>query len=602
MKTAWALLTNWRNEGYITDLEREFVRFLLELDEELGDEVLLAAAACISAQRNGNLCLDLSGSNEKPFLFDEPETGIELTAELRSDWLKALSTCSLVSNGHELQPLVLEERRLYLHRFWKYEEEFCHWIREKAKVHYALTDEAENLLKKILPSGKDLFEINWQEVALILSFLKDLVVITGGPGTGKTHTVLSIIAAHAQLHKDEVFHIALAAPTGKAARRLMESIEEGRKRLPKDLSAKVAIPETALTVHKLLGSDFRGSSFKYHENNPLPYDLVIIDEASMLDINLWGRLTKAIASGTKLIVLGDKDQLASVEAGSILGDLCQGRNSFSKETAKAVAKVTGGSVEIEENAPSINDCIVFLTKSYRFEEGSGIQKLAESINKGDSEQVISLLEANKYPDIKWLPNTPENISYITKAFGVHHYRKYADETPQRMQKTANEKKILCAIRRSSVGVDSINNRIESEIKREAGFLQNEKWYHGRPIMATKNDPATRIKNGEIGLYDSKNSTIRFEGEQNPEISPARIQHYEPAFAITVHKSQGSEFEDVAILLPNEMNSILSKEILYTSVTRARRNTLVVANKEILKQTVEHSVHRKSGVKQKIWGF
>lgn len=601
MKSAWNELNTWRQKGIVNDLEVEFVRFLGTLDQDLPDEVAFAASACIFAQQNGHLCLDLNKPDLREYLFEENETGIKLSSETFSNWLQALKKCDLVSDGSELQPLVLEEGRLYLHRFWKYEEEFCEWIQRKSAVTHSLSDQAAHILKELLPPKADLFEINWQDVAVILSFLKDLVVITGGPGTGKTYTVLSIIAAHARVHAEKAYHIALAAPTGKASQRLLESIENGKENFSDEFKENVELPETALTVHKLLGADYRGSSFKYNEKNPLPYDLVIVDEASMLDINLWVRLTRAIGPKTKLIVLGDKDQLASVEAGSILGDLCQGDNSFSKPLIHAVGKVIGGTIQISEKPSTINDCVVFLKKSYRFGEGSGIQKLSQAINRSDFEAVMAVLESKKYPDVEWLPYSPENITKVKNNYGVSHYEAYRNEDPTLMQVAAGRNKILCAIRKSPAGVEAMNRDIESVIKRKMGKLRSEIWYQGRPIMATRNDSLLKIKNGEIGLYNEADGTITFEGEVQTKISAPRIQHYETAYAITVHKSQGSEFRNVALILPKRMNPILSKEILYTSVTRARRNTLVVANKDILKNTIEKSVQRNSGVRRKIWG-
>ncbi|MEX0724292.1 MAG: exodeoxyribonuclease V subunit alpha [Gracilimonas sp.] len=595
----WKNLQDWREKEFITDLETEFVRFLMQLDPKVSDEVLLAAASLIFAHRNGHLCINLNSNPKDSYLFNEPETKLELNQAIFDRWKVSLEQCSLVSDGDVLNPLVLEEGRLYLHRLWKYEGELANWIQNKSGRTHQLNDDIRQVLIEILPPEKDLFEVNWQQVAVILSFLKDLVVITGGPGTGKTFTVLNIIAAHARVHDEESFSIALAAPTGKAARRLVESIQNGVKNLPEGVSDRIQLPETALTVHKLLGAGYRGSSFRYNSDNQLPHDLVIIDEASMLDINMWVRLIRAIGPKTKLVILGDKDQLASVEAGSILGDICQGENSFSGEVVNAVQKAKGISIPESNALPEINDSVVFLTKSYRFKEDSGIQKLAQSINNSDPDECIKILNDPSYSDIQWIPANSDNIAKVIQQYGIDHYEAYSKREISDISDASNQKKILCAIRRSPFGVEEINHRIETEVKRVNGLLGNADWYHGRPVMATRNDSVLRIKNGEIGLFDSREERVIFEGDH--KVSPARLSSYESAFALTIHKSQGSEFEKVAIILPGRDNPVLSKEILYTSVTRARQNTLIIANEEILRQTITRSVTRKSGLRNKLWG-
>ncbi|HET8866636.1 MAG TPA: exodeoxyribonuclease V subunit alpha, partial [Gracilimonas sp.] len=457
-------------------------------------------------------------------------------------------------------------------------------------------------LQKIQPAKADLFEINWQYVAVCLSFLKDLVVISGGPGTGKTFTVLNIIASHAMAHPGQDFKIALAAPTGKAARRLMDSIEDGKSMLPEEFATAAEIPDSALTVHKLLGSDFRGSRFKYNEENKLPYDMVVIDEASMLDITMWVRLIRALKPETKLVVLGDKDQLASVETGSILGDICGGDNSFSQEISSAVNSVTGVHIPVIDSPTAINDSVVFLTKSYRFGTESGIGQFAHAVNNSDADTAIKLLKDPEYTDLNWIDPASGSVNDIIRKFAVDHYTYYSRQEEDKRLDASNEKKILCALRKGRSGVERINNEAERLIRRSKGMLDLSEWYEGRIVMATRNDAILKVRNGEIGICGgTTDPVIKFEGENASEISATRLKEYEPAYAITIHKSQGSEFDEVAIILPSTSNSILSREILYTAVTRARQNTLIIANEEILMQTIIRSVSRNSGMRHKIWG-
>ncbi|MEX0720353.1 MAG: exodeoxyribonuclease V subunit alpha [Balneolaceae bacterium] len=583
----------------ISVVEFEFVRFLLQLDNSTNQEVLLAAAACVHAQLNGHVCLDIAQFSSG-YLFNDPESNIQLTESLRDKWLRILGESAVVSNNGTLQPLVLEDDHLYLHRFWKYEQELAGWIREKSAKIEKPDKTAVNAIEKIIGeriSG----ELNWQHVALCLSFLKNLVVISGGPGTGKTFTVLNIIVAHAHRHKEKKYRVALAAPTGKAARRLAESISSGKENLPKSLGAGLEISDSALTVHKLLGSDFQGVNFKFNEQNKLPYDLVVVDEASMLDITMWIRLVRAIHADTKLIVLGDKDQLASVEAGSILGDICRGENSFSQVLGKSVLDLTGMKVPEVKNLPAINDSVVFLTRSYRFQEKSGIGKLAVAINNSDAETAITLLEDPDYPDVKLLEPTSENMDMVIRNFASDHFQNYRKTREGERLAASNQKKILCALRRGPFGVEFINTKAEQNIKRELPDFNKQEWYAGRIVMAKRNDGILKIRNGEIGIcLGRENRLVQFEGENKMSISAGRLKEYERAYALTIHKSQGSEFDEVAIVLPSTVNLILSKEILYTSVTRARRAALVIGNKNIIRHTIKNSVARSSRLGKLIW--
>lgn len=592
-------LDEWKKKDFITSVEVEFVRFLQQMHPGENEHVLLAAAACIQAQRNGHVCLDL-GKLEQDYLFNEPETGYKVTDELVKEWISALKNSPLVSSGNELQPLVLEEKRLYLHRFWKYEEELSEWIKAKSSAVHDISDEGKKVLQLLLAPSGDLFETNWQHLAVVLSFIKDLVIISGGPGTGKTYTVLNIMAAQKMAHSGEKFRIGLAAPTGKAARRLIDSIEGGIDNLPDQIRLQLEIPEEALTVHKMLGANFRGNSFKFNEHNKLPYDMVVVDEASMLDLTMWVRLIRAIGADTKLVVLGDKDQLASVEAGSILGDICGGENTFSQHIATLVANTIGMEIPSSEAPATINDSVVFLTKSYRFGEESGIGAFSKAINASDTEQALSILRDSKYPDLTWFDTSSKNMQKVMADYGVSHFEVYVKVPQEERLEASNRRKILCALRQSDYGVETLNQSIEHQIRQKKGLLNSSEWYEGRIVMATRNDAVLKVRNGEIGMYREAENHIRFEGEQALNISATRLKEYEPAFAITIHKSQGSEFQEVAIILPNKINTILSKEILYTAVTRARQSTLIIANETILRKTIERSVSRNSGVQQKIW--
>lgn len=595
-------LENLRKKEVISAVEVEFIRFLATVHPSVKEEVLWAASACIHAQRNGHICLDFKKWDDE-WLFGDKKSNIKITEHLKMEWLSALTKSPIVNTGNELQPLVLESDRLYLHRFWSFEEELCQWLTNKSSQTHDISEEAKSIMQSLLAPSGDLFYTNWQHVAVQLSFLKDLVIISGGPGTGKTFTVLNIIAAHVLAHskEEEEYRIALAAPTGKAARRLDESIESGKANLPEHIQGEFSLTGSAQTVHKLLGSDFRGSSFAFNEENLLPYDLVVIDEASMLDIHMWVHLIRAIGPNTKLVILGDKDQLASVEAGSILGDICRGENEFSKTIAESLGRIQNVSVPVAEDKPSLNDCILFLKKSYRFGEQSGIQKFSVAVNDSNADLAIEILKDSSYKDLGWLEPSSENMQSVIDDYAVNHHTEFSTKEEGSRLPASNQKRILCALRKGPFGVEQINSTTEKLIKRKLGLLAGKVWFEGRIVMATRNDSILRVKNGDIGIYAEENSSIQFEGKEGQLISANRLKEYEPAFAITIHKSQGSEFNDVAIILSNQINSVLSKEILYTAVTRARKNTLIIVSEEVLRKTIKRSVSRKSGLRQKIWG-
>ncbi|MTI88058.1 MAG: exodeoxyribonuclease V subunit alpha [Balneolaceae bacterium] len=584
------------HQELISEVEIEYGRFLYSLEGELDPVVLVAGIATLNAQLNGHICLDVARSFEKGLLAStalHDDCGIPQNVD---EIIARLAESKLVGEAGDTKPLILEQGRLYLQKLWRYEYELAQWLNAKSRVIHSISDAEKAIIQSFL-ENKTLFDpINWQSVALTLSFMRDLLFISGGPGTGKTHAVLNIITALKTAKGGEDYRIAMAAPTGKASRRLSDSIQKGKN----PITSQVDIPEEAVTVHKLLGSDYQGSTFKYGEHNKLPYDLIIVDEASMLDIHMWMRLVRAIAESAKLVILGDKDQLASVEAGSILGDVCMGENSFSVEAARCLLEVLGMEAPVNENLPVINDNMVFLTKSYRFDHTSGIKRLAKAINGSNAAGAIELLKSESYADLKLLSVSTQNIQSVIDEYVLHHYEQYSSHNDA--LGSSNGKKILCALRAGPFGVERINALGEKKIKKREGITAGQEWYPERIVMSKRNNPIVKIRNGEIGISknDGEEYRIYFEGESKVPVSASRLSEYEPAYALTIHKSQGSEFDDIAIVLPNRINPLLSKELLYTAVTRARHSVLVIGDEEVIKSTIEASVYRNSGLKQRIW--
>ncbi len=575
----------------ISDLEVEFARTLLRISPDLSPTVLVTAVICSFHQTNGNVCVFLDRIHQDKRIAELlgllPSHTVDI--EALQDELRA---SSIVGNPGEFKPLILEENRLYIQRYWKYENELVTWIKERA------SRESSKLTKEIIETVQEQFKANtsddtdWQKIAVFLSVLKDFLIISGGPGTGKTFTVRKIIET-IQSSDSVSKRIALAAPTGKAAQRLSESFQNGSS---EDLGAQ--------TIHKLLGARVDGS-FAFGKNRKLSYDVVIVDEASMLDIRLWIQLIRALPDQTKLIVLGDKDQLSSVEAGAVLGDICQGaENIFSKTLVDTLSEceVKVDAKEMEEG--SLNDCIVLLTKSYRFGANSGLKLLSEAINKENPTLAFEILTNSEISDVHWLEPDNNTVPAIIKRYCVDVFSKNSKASPVQQFEAYANAQILCAIRKGDFGIERVNKEAEQVIKAKSGISRGREWFDGRFVMFTKNDAFLKVQNGETGIFFTKSYSdgkVMVEGNEDRQISVSRVKEYQPAYAITVHKSQGSEFENVVLMLPNEHNPIITKELLYTAVTRARQNLLVVGNWGVVEQAIMQRISRNSGLAAKLWG-
>lgn len=554
--------------------ENEFRKYLFHLEAVNPELISYGGMLCLRAWMNGHICISIEELKQDSLV-------IEMVGGNTDDLHQMLLDSSLIGSPGELTPLIVDEQNLYLHKYWSYEKELADWLSIKAQ-------QTNTLERSVIDHIDELFEndgkINWQRIAVKLALIKDLIIISGGPGTGKTFTVSKILKLLSEA-SSETLSVALAAPTGKAAQRLNDSLS--------DQDHEAEIPE-ATTLHKLLGARGDTGSFRFNSVNKLPHDVVIVDEASMLDITMWINMIRALKDDSKLILLGDKNQLASVEAGSILGDICfNSENSFSDPIKNALNEA----VDLSIGVPDINDCIVHLTKSYRFDDNSGIKRLADAINTGDHELVLELLNSEEYPEIRYREGNSEDMKFMIQEFVVNPFQNTGTKADSQTHQ------ILCALRKGPFGVEHINEISERELKRTLRIPSSQTWFPGRPVIITKNNPVLNIRNGETGFASEQEENsyqIRFDNAQTPAISVSRLQDFEPAYAITVHKSQGSEYENVAVLLSNAQNRVLTKELLYTSVTRARQNLLVISSDNIIKSTVQGNIKRNSGLRSKIW--
>ena len=572
-------------QGFFSELDVHFARLMTRLSGQEDEEVFFAAALVSRATGEGHVCLDLSAVEGKPLLLGESTLDSFVCTKL-PEWLEKLHDSSVVGRPGDYSPLILDDRsRLYLYRYWDYENKLANDLRSR------VNSEIEGIDLPLLKDGLSrLFsptlneQTDWQKLAAFLATLKRFCVISGGPGTGKSTLIARIIALIMEQNKGNQIRIALATPTGKAAMRLQEAIQMGKKTLPAEVHVKEAIPREASTIHRLLGTIPGSPYFRHSRENPLPVDMVIVDEASMVDLALMSKLVLAIPQHARLILLGDKDQLASVEAGAVLGDICDtGRtHGFSKDLSKRFQEINGDTFEvslINDNGPGIQDCVFELKHSYRFGTDSGIRAVSLAVNKGDGNLALRILKGGEYDDIRWKdlpkPGTLQRVLRETVLYCFKPYLKTGD--PREAFSLFGRFRILCALRKGPLGVYSLNLLVEQVLREESLINPEKRWYQGRPVMITKNDYQLGLFNGDIGIilldpvtdHDLRAFFLSPEGDFRSFL-PIRLPEHETVYAMTVHKSQGSEFDEALLLLPDQHTPVLTRELIYTGITRAKK--------------------------------
>ncbi len=476
---------------------------------------------------------------------------------------------SLVSEG-KMTPLIIHHENLYLHRYYNYENRLAAQVGMRVGSGHDILN-SEELLTPLFPTINN--EIDLQKAAAKLALEKRLAIISGGPGTGKTSTVGRIIGLLLNSFGADT-KIALAAPTGKAAIRLQQSITTTISTLPFADEIKKNIPSQAQTIHRLLGVRRNSPQFYHSSENPMVWDVVVVDEASMVDLALMSKLFDALKPTAKLVLLGDKDQLASVESGAVLADLIA----------------------------TLPDNTIILEKSYRFD--TAIKKLANAVKENRSEQAWQLLTTTEIKHLGVLQGDTEHPELWQGYAGYHEFIKQGEfDDVKHVFDLFNSFQILCATRRGRRGADNINRVVESQLL--ADSAANDDWYPGKPVLITRNDYNLGLFNGDVGicLPDNDDGLMKvwFETEDGSirPYSPYRLPQHQTAYAMTIHKSQGSEFGKVAIILPQEDNPILSRELLYTAVTRARKQLWLLAEQEIFNLALARKTVRYSGLAQMI---
>jgi exodeoxyribonuclease V alpha subunit len=447
-----------------------------------------------------------------------------------------------------------------------------------------------------------------QKLSALAALRSGLCVITGGPGTGKTTLVSKILSL--LLHQDRSLRVALAAPTGKAAQRVGEAVSETIQLFDLPDETRAFLSGKASTIHRLLGIVPSRSTPRYHEKNPLPYDVIVIDEASMVDLALMAKLLQAIKPSARLILLGDKNQLASVQAGHVLGDICDtgAVHGYSQEFASAAREMMGFEPVTGEPA-GMQDSVVELKKTYRFTPDSGIYQLSRCVKEGDADSCMAIMRSGKYKDIRVHEATaPGQASMDLRTEIVQAYAPYLRGTePGQSLDLFNSFRVLCALREGPFGVEQMNTSIEQALAAQGLIKPAAQHYHGRPVLITANDYTLRLFNGDVGiiLFDHEEKGLKafFPAPEGAlrKVSPMRLPQHETAFAMTVHKSQGSEFDHVLLMLPDRDSPVLSRELIYTGITRAMSRLDLCIAPDVFAAAVARRTQRTSGLRDLLWG-
>ena len=601
------------DQGHIRNFDYYFAQHITEMDGRGNEEISLLAALTSLSLSEGHVCLDLESVAGRPWKASEGlRTGLQVPS---LDVLqRALRDSAVVVGPGEQAPLILDGlNRLYLGRYWWYEKNVADSLHERAKPvedddinHEQLSESLERMFPK---EGN---ETNWQMVAAAMAALSRFAVISGGPGTGKTHTVTSILALLIEQSVDQKLNILLAAPTGKAAARLTESLRQAKPGIACSDEVREMIPEQASTIHRLIGIRPGHSEPIHHKGNPLHADLLVIDEASMIDLPLMARLLQAVPSHARIIMLGDKDQLASVEAGSVFADISgeSAGMSYSESFLNRIQRYTGQTLDVEKSVPGFGDCVVQLRKSYRFDNESSIGSLSKSVNQGGSERALQIL-TDLEEGLSWPSSTYGHLTiYLEKEVVPLYAASIQSTSVHEAIEKLNRFRILCALRKTPEGVEAVNKFIEKSLIQRELISGEGQHYLGRPIMVTRNDYNVNLFNGDIGILwpdiesgGELRAWFVMPDNSMRKILPSRLPQHETAYAMTIHKSQGSEFEQVLMILPDDFDrhkELLTRELLYTGITRARKRVDVWGDRNVISQSIQERVSRFSGLYEKLY--
>ncbi|AQS36402.1 DNA helicase/exodeoxyribonuclease V, alpha subunit [Shewanella psychrophila] len=653
------LLKLWESERLITPLDRHFALELAEFHRqqlnhhsESDNELFLLICALLSHQLSQqHTCLPV-----EQILLDNPMneqvSQCKITCS-HDELLNVLSQFNAIGVPQDdvqavsSAPMVLDQGSLYLQRYYQFETQVADKLINLAKGEIqdipASTQETLNILfPRTADTDSPLYD--WQKIATATAFTQKMAVITGGPGTGKTTTVTKLLYLMTQ---EADLTIKLVAPTGKAAARLSESIKASKLRLKAELTPFAGtidvqslnrVPEEASTLHRLLGVIPNSPQFRHHKDNPLRLDLLVVDEASMVDLPMMHKLLSALPSHARLILLGDQDQLASVEAGAVLADICDGLKTdksqslkwqmrYSAPYSKRLSDLTENDLSgFTSTSPGIGDSLCMLMHSHRFKGDAGIGQLASAVNNSDKSRIMEVWQTG-YDELFWIEHqkTSTGNSGLEQLMtqSVSHYKAYLEmankpqSDPLEIIECYNQFRILCAMRAGEYGVDGINQGVKDALKQAKLISPEHEFYSGRPVIVQSNDYNLGLFNGDIGLIlpDRVNPQasggaprlmahfIQADGSIL-KVLPARLPSHDTCFAMTVHKSQGSEFSKVAMVLPlwpsQAQKQLLTKELVYTAITRAKHHFTCLGTQTVFEQASLQATKRSSGLARRLW--
>ncbi|MCW8930311.1 MAG: exodeoxyribonuclease V subunit alpha [Gammaproteobacteria bacterium] len=608
-------------------LARQICKSLNKEQDHLFFHSIMATS---EALRNGHTCLKLDEEAQSDIEtvfwqnLDENQEGYHFP--ILDEWHEYLSNLSL--SPEDKQPLVYENNRLYLRRYWQFENELgaaIHTLLNKSTFQFEARDieqkmeQARQVIERLFPHEVKIDsgitdELDWQKIAVANALLRQFTIIAGGPGTGKTFTVTKILAALQSL-SDNTLKIAMVAPTGKAAQRLNESIQKAKSVLQKNKLTSIetlnSIPDTASTLHRLLGVIHGSHSFRFNETRKLPFDLILVDEISMIDLPLMTRLMRAIDEHCQIIMLGDADQLPSVAAGSILADLAPKQiPGYTIDSSKKISELTGCHIPVlDSKKNTLNlDHLTVLQKSHRFDGGGEIGQLARQVIGGNANESWILLKQGKeqiervadYSFNQWIEQMVDD--YYVPLF---ENKNLSDiQSLKNMFEQLNQFRFLAATRLGEQGVYSLNEIIEQYLRIKGLITSRNEYYPGRPIMVTENHYNVGLYNGDTGFLwlneQGKLQAVFPDNESIRWLSLGRLPKVETVYAMTIHKTQGSEFSHVGLVLPEKDSLILSRELLYTGITRASQKLSVWSDKSVWNIGVRRKVQRYSGLGWKVF--
>lgn len=633
-------------------LDLAFARFIADCDSQADPRLLLMAALASRQLGDGHPCLDLRAVLALAQEHEWPLHWAQLLIDLQPFASPLLAGADgLPANA----PLVLDQHRVYLRRYWDYERRVARGIMARLDQSVPPAEDLRNELKRLFPSSAN-SDLDWPRIACALAARSAFSLITGGPGTGKTTTVVRLLGLLQTLHLREhtaPLRMRLAAPTGKAAARLNASIAKQIARLDVSEQVRATIPLEVETLHRLLGARPDSRQYAHDSRHPLHVDVLVIDEASMIDLEMMAAVLDALPPHARLILLGDKDQLSSVEAGAVLGDLGTRaeQGHYSDATAAWLRTASGDDLSafVRADALPLDQHIAMLRSSHRFGAASGIGQLAAAVNAGDAAAMNDLI-GSRSGDIAWMSGgisqspfasiavngdadrfqtEPSDTAPLGFRFYLEQLRRQrpslgADPTAYRnwahdVLEAFNHFQVLCAVRHGPTGTERLNQVIATALLTAALIESDRGWYEGRPVMMTRNDYSLGLMNGDVGIalrmpgpdgelrlyvafpMTRGASSISVDDNETQVrcVLPSRLGDVETVYAMTVHKSQGSEFEHVALVLPEDASAILTRELLYTGVTRARRWLSLFATQASIEQALTQRTRRYSGLAERL---